>query len=412
MAYTNSPLVTYTKLSPNHSGQRKHVIDTITIHCVVGQLSVETIGNIFAPTSRQASSNYGIGKDGRIGMYVEEKNRSWCTSSSANDNRAITIEVASDTKHPYAVNDKAYAALLDLVTDICRRNDIKKLVWSTVKNDRVNHLNGCNMTVHRDYANKSCPGDYLYNLHGEIAAEVNKRLGQTETADPEPTTPAPVVSEIKGGDLVKIADNAVYYSGKSVPGWVKDKHWYVVEVEGDRAVIDDSEDGKNAINSAINTKYLTVVKPAENGSESVEKVELVKGAVVTFTGKKHYSSANGKTPVSCKPGKATITLDPYLKGKHPYHLVAVKGGTSNVYGWVDAEDIYEYNAQKKTEGFKPYLVKVTASALNIRKGAGTSYPVVGCIGDKGIYTIVAEDNGWGKLKSGAGWISLAYTKRV
>ena len=412
MAYTNSPLVTYTKLSPNHSGQRKHVIDTITIHCVVGQLSVETIGNIFAPTSRQASSNYGIGKDGRIGMYVEEKNRSWCTSSSANDNRAITIEVASDTKHPYAVNDKAYAALLDLVTDICRRNDIKKLVWSTVKNDRVNHLNGCNMTVHRDYANKSCPGDYLYNLHGEIAAEVNKRLGQTEAIDPKPITPAPVVSEIKEGDLVKIADNAVYYSGKSVPGWVKDKHWYVVEVEGDRVVIDDSEDGKNAINSPINTKYLTVVKPAENGSESVEKVELVKGAVVTFTGKKHYSSANGKTPVSCKPGKATITLDPYLKGKHPYHLVAVKGGTSNVYGWVDAEDIYEYNAQKKTEGFKPYLVKVSASALNIRKGAGTSYPVVGCIGDKGIYTIVAEDNGWGKLKSGAGWISLAYTKRV
>lgn len=412
MAYTNSPLVTYTKLSPNHSGQRKHAIDTITIHCVVGQLSVETIGNIFAPTSRQASSNYGIGKDGRIGMYVEEKNRSWCTSSSANDNRAITIEVASDTKHPYAVNDKAYAALLDLVTDICRRNGIKKLVWSTVKNDRVNHLNGCNMTVHRDYANKSCPGDYLYNLHGEIATEVNKRLGQTEAADPAPTTPAPVVSEIKEGDLVKIADNAVYYSGKSVPGWVKDKHWYVVEVEGDRAVIDDSEDGKNAINSPINTKYLTVVKAAENGSESMEKVELVKGAVVTFTGKKHYSSANGKTPVSCKPGKATITLDPYLKGKHPYHLVAVKGGTSNVYGWVDAEDIYEYNAQKKTEGFKPYLVKVTASALNIRKGAGTSYPVVGCIGDKGIYTIVAEDNGWGKLKSGAGWISLAYTKRV
>ena len=412
MAYTNSPLVSYTKLSPNHSGQRKHAIDTITIHCVVGQLSVETIGNIFAPTSRQASSNYGIGKDGRIGMYVEEKNRSWCTSSSANDNRAITIEVASDTKHPYAVNDKAYAALLDLVTDICRRNGIEKLVWSTVKNDRVNHLNGCNMTVHRDYANKSCPGDYLYNLHGEIAAEVNKRLGQTEAADPEPTTPTPVVSEIKEGDLVKIADNAVYYSGKSVPGWVKDKHWYVVEVEGDRAVIDDSEDGKNAINSPISTKYLTVVKAAQNGSESVEKVELVKGAVVTFTGKKHYSSANGKTPVSCKPGKATITLDPYLKGKHPYHLVAVKGGTSNVYGWVDAEDIYEYNAQKKTEGFKPYLVKVTASALNIRKGAGTSYPVVGCIGDKGIYTIVAEDNGWGKLKSGAGWISLAYTKRV
>ena len=185
-----------------------------------------------------------------------------------------------------------------------------------------------------------------------------------------------------------------------------------MEVEGDRAVIDDSEDGKNAINSAINTKYLIVVKPAENGSEGVGEVKLVKGTVVTFTGKKHYPSVNSKTPVSCKPGKATITLDPHPKGEHPYHLVAVKDGTSNVYGWVDAEDIYEYNAQKKTEEFKPYQVKVTASALNIRKGAGISCPVVGCIGDKGTYTIVAEDNGWGKLVNGAGWISLAYTKRV
>lgn len=185
MAYTNSPLVNYTKLSPNHSGQRNHAIDTITIHCVVGQCTVETLGEIFAPTSRQASSNYGIGKDGRIGMYCEEKNRSWCTSSASNDHRAITIEVASDTTHPYAVNDKAYAALLDLVTDICKRNGIKKLVWSTDKNQRVNHLNGCNMTVHRDYANKSCPGDYLYNRHGEIAAEVNRRLN----ASAAPSTP-------------------------------------------------------------------------------------------------------------------------------------------------------------------------------------------------------------------------------
>lgn len=186
MAYTNSPLVSYTKLSPNNSGQRNHAIDTITIHCVVGQCSVETLGNVFAPVSRQASSNYGVGVDGRIGMYCEEKNRSWCTSSSVNDHRAITIEVASDTTHPYAVNAKAYAGMLDLVTDICKRNGIKKLVWSTNKNDRVNHLNGCNMTVHRDYANKSCPGDYLYNRHGEIAAEVNKRLGAFEESVPEP----------------------------------------------------------------------------------------------------------------------------------------------------------------------------------------------------------------------------------
>lgn len=184
---SNSKLISCTMISPNKNSPRNHKIDTITIHCVVGQCSAERIGEIFKPTSRQASSNYGIGYDGRIGMYVEEKDRSWCSSNAANDNRAITIEVASDTTHPYAVNAKAYAALLDLVTDICRRNGIKKLVWSTNKNERVNHLNGCNMTVHRDYANKSCPGDYLYERHGAIAAEVNKRLGASAA---EPETPS------------------------------------------------------------------------------------------------------------------------------------------------------------------------------------------------------------------------------
>lgn len=182
---SNSKLISYTKISPNRTSPRNHKIDTVTIHCVVGQCSVETLGNIFAPTSRQASCNYGIGADGRIGMYCEEKDRSWCSSNAANDNRAITIEVASDTKHPYAVNAKAYAALIDLLVDICKRNGIPRLVWSISKADRVNHKNGCNMTVHRDYANKSCPGEYLYSRHAQIASEVNKRLGSTDTR-PQP----------------------------------------------------------------------------------------------------------------------------------------------------------------------------------------------------------------------------------
>lgn len=182
---SNSKLISYTKISPNRTSPRNHKIDTVTIHCVVGQCSVETLGNIFTPTSRQASCNYGIGADGRIGMYCEEKDRSWCSSNAANDNRAITIEVASDTKHPYAVNAKAYAALIDLLVDICKRNGIPRLVWSTSKADRVNHKNGCNMTVHRDYANKSCPGEYLYSRHAQIASEVNKRLGSTNTR-PQP----------------------------------------------------------------------------------------------------------------------------------------------------------------------------------------------------------------------------------
>lgn len=199
---SNSPLVDYTRISPNKNSPRNHKIDTITIHCVVGQCTVETLGNIFAPTSRQASSNYGVGTDGKIGMYVEEKDRSWCSSSAANDIRAVTIEVASDTKHPYAVNDRAFAALLDLVTDICKRNGIKKLVWSTKKADCMNHKNGCNMTVHRDYANKSCPGDYLYNRHGEIAAEVNRRLGVTDTAPDAGAGQGVTVYTVKKGDTL------------------------------------------------------------------------------------------------------------------------------------------------------------------------------------------------------------------
>lgn len=195
---SNSPLVNYTKISPNKSSPRNHKIDTVTIHCVVGQCSVETLGNVFAPASRRASSNYGIGYDGHIGMYVEEKDRSWCSSNAANDNRAITIEVASDTKEPYAVNAKAYAALIDLLVDICKRNGIKELVWSTNKADRVNHKNGCNMTVHRDYANKSCPGTYLYERHAQIASEVNKRLGSTNIK-PAPEKPSGGLYRVQTG---------------------------------------------------------------------------------------------------------------------------------------------------------------------------------------------------------------------
>lgn len=153
---SNSPLVSYTKISPNKTSPRNHKIDTITIHCVVGQCSVETIGNIFTPTSCRASSNYGIGSDGRIGMYVEEKDRSWCSSNSSNDHRAITIECASDKVHPYTINDTVYKSLIELCTDICRRNGIKKLKWKADKS-LIGKPKKQNMTVHRWFANKSCP---------------------------------------------------------------------------------------------------------------------------------------------------------------------------------------------------------------------------------------------------------------
>ena len=113
MTMSNSSLVSYKKISPNRTVGRKAKIDRISVHCVVGQLSVKSLGAIFAVPSKQASSNYGIGYDGKVGMYVEEKDRSWCTSSSHNDNRAVTIECASDAKPPYAFKTVVYNKLID-----------------------------------------------------------------------------------------------------------------------------------------------------------------------------------------------------------------------------------------------------------------------------------------------------------
>lgn len=184
MAYTNSPMVVYTKLSPNHSGQRTHSIDRITPHCVVGQLSAESICGCFTSTSRQASCNYGIGKDGRVSLCVEEKNRSWCSSSAANDQRAITIECASDLNHPYAMNSAVYASLINLCTDICKRNGKTKLLWLGDKNKTLNYAPAANemvITCHRWYANKECPGDWLYNRLGDLATKVTANLGTSNT---------------------------------------------------------------------------------------------------------------------------------------------------------------------------------------------------------------------------------------
>lgn len=339
---SNSPLVSYTKISPNRTSPRNHEIDTVTIHCVVGQCTVETLGSIFADSSRDASSNYGIGPDGRIGMYVEEKDRSWCSSNAANDNRAITIEVASDTKHPYAVTDAAYNALLRLLTDICMRNNIKELKWKGDKS-LVGQPDKQNMTVHKWFANKDCPGEYLYSRHAKIAAEVNKRLSyieqpvQTKPVEvkPKPTYPlevtTPKTDVIEKGDTVIVRPNATYYNGTDIPNWVIRKEWIVKDVSGDRVVLDKSADGKNAINSPVHAKYLTVLK-------------------------------------------------------------------------------------KKTD--TPYMVQIEVANLNIRKGPGTNYSTTGKFTGKGVFTIVDVSEGpgsqsaWGKLKSGDGWISLDYAKKI
>lgn len=215
---SNSPLVSYTKISPNKTSPRNHEIDTITIHCVCGQCTVESLGNVFAPTSRQASSNYGVGKDGRIGMYVEEKDRSWCSNSRSNDHRAITIEVASDTTYPYAVTEAAYNGLIDLLVDICKRNPkIGTLKWKGDKN-LIGQVDKQNMTVHRWFANTACPGDYLYERHGRIAAEVNARLAGESKPAPTPTPSAPVKDSYMLKEFVTDVQRATGAAVDGIPG--------------------------------------------------------------------------------------------------------------------------------------------------------------------------------------------------
>ena len=310
MAYTNSPLVKYTKLSPNHSGKRTHSIDRITPHCVVGQLSAESICACF-PAGRGASCNYGIGYDGKISLCVEEKNRSWCSSSPANDQRAITIECASDKTHPYAMNSNVYKSLVNLCVDICKRNGKRKLLWLGDKNKTLNYIPKSDemvLTVHRWFANKACPGDWLYTRLGNLAAEVTQRLSEGGITS--------------GGVIVRPTKKTLYRVRRS---------W---------------SDAKSQI-----------------GAYSVLE--------------------NAKAKADANPG----------------------------YKVFDDEGNVVWEKDKPT-AFKPYKVQVTTSALNIRKGAGTNYAVSGSIRDRGVYTIVAEKDGWGKLKSGAGWISLAYTKKL
>lgn len=312
---SNSSLVSYTKLSPNHSGQRTMKIDRITPHCVVGQCSVETLGNIFAPASRQASCNYGIGVDGRVGMYVEEKNRSWCSSSSANDQRAVTIECASDTEAPYAFKDVVYNKLIDLCVDICKRNGKTKLLWFGDKTKTLNYTPASNemvLTVHRWFANKSCPGDWMYSRMGDLANKVTAKLGGVVTTPTTPTVTPTAPSS--GSDTVYTVK-----AGDTLSG-IASKYGTTYQKLA-------------AYNGISNPNLIHVGQKIKIPSGSwTPKV----GDIVNFTGNRHYTSANATSGPSCKAGKAKITqIYQVGKSKHPYHLVAVTGGGSNVYGWVD-----------------------------------------------------------------------------
>lgn len=172
---SNSSLVSYTRLSPNHYNGRAYRITKITPHYMAGDLSVETCGAVFAPTSRRASSNYGIGSDGRVAMYVEEKNAAWTSSNWDNDNRAITIECAN--KPDSSLTDACWRSLVNLCVDICRRNGIDELVYTGTRQG--------NLTRHNMFADTSCPGKWLQARLPQLAKEVNERLGNAPSGETE-----------------------------------------------------------------------------------------------------------------------------------------------------------------------------------------------------------------------------------
>lgn len=316
---SNSSLATYSKMSPNNSGTRTHTIDTVSVHCVVGQCAIETLGSLFAKSTYKASSNYGIGYDGKIGMFVPESKRSWCTSSASNDQRAITIEVASDTTSPYRVKDAAYNALIKLLADICRRNPgISMLRWQG-KSSLIGQTAKQNMTVHRWFASKACPGDYLYNLHGQIAKEVNALLAQK------------IVYLECQGDAVKEWQELLIKRGYSCGDSGADG---VFGSSTDGAVRKFQKDNGLTVDGVVGAKTQAALKLEE--TPAVEETETKQPEADT---KAEEAEATATTIV--RLDKAEVFAEP------------------------------------------PVLTNVT-----------------------GAFTIVATQDGYGKLKSGAGWVKM------
>lgn len=535
---SNSPLVSFTRISPNKTSPRNHKIDTVTIHCVVGQQSPEVLGAGFAASDRRASSNYGIGPDGRIGMYVEEKDRSWCSSNYANDNRAITIEVASDTTYPYAVTDAAYKALIDLLVDICQRNGIEKLLW---KNDKslVGQVDKQNMTVHRWFAPKECPGEYLFSRHAQIAAEVNARLGVAETPDKPastdtdktnnantPKVPFTVnvsipnlqirkgpgtnyaktrgvtgkgiftIVEVKDGwgrlksgagwiplDLVNHSENTstkptaptettdtknytklegtAVATAEQMIAYIKSKNPNVAQSVIDMIPFYISEGKAEGIagdiafaQSCIETGNFAF--PQSTCAVTIDQNNFaMMGVVSTFAKGESFETPQLGIRAQIQHLKAYASTEPLVgecvdprfkyvtRGCAPYvEWLGIKENPQGK-GWAAGEKYGEkiLRVLKNVREMKievevptksddttinkpdnkskvPYLVKIGITNLNIRKGPGANYDRTGMFTGKGIFTITEVKNGngsnsgWGRLKSGAGWISLDFTERV
>jgi hypothetical protein len=362
---SNSSLVTYTRISPNRNSPRNQPITKITVHHMAGVMTVEQFGNIVANPSREMSANYAIGNDGRIGLFCPEADRSWCSSSPWNDNRAITIEVSNSAygdASGWPIGDKAYNSLIKLCVDICKRNGIKKLEFTGDKNG--------SLTFHYMFAATACPGPWMKAHAQDLCDKVNAQLtGSTPTPTPQPSTSYTVSlkasdliygtpggrqtgtvgangvftivedkwisgtkygklksgagwvivakanntntsTSFKTGDLVKIASNAVYYTGGGIPEWVKRENWYISSISNDRAVLGQNEAKNRNIQSPISTKYLTKVSGG-TASAPIKVGDWVKvtNNIIYGTNKKFVVYVSKYKVLELKGDRAVISSD-------------------------------------------------------------------------------------------------------
>ena len=269
--FTNSKLATYVRISPfkhpnryDETTQIYHTIKKITWHHMAGILSCEEFGNIVTRSGRNMSATYCVDKDARIGRFLDESDRPWTSSSRSNDFQAVTIEISnSKTGGDWPISGPVLDAAIKLTVDICKRNGIKKLIYTGDSRG--------NFTFHRFFASTLCPGPYIFNRAQEIVARINKELDKEFNEEKQPNANiSPVVQPqqstspsgsitIEKGSLVSINGDATYYTGGQIPSWVKEQRWYVSSISGDRAVLGLNEKKDRNIQSPINTKHLSIV---------------------------------------------------------------------------------------------------------------------------------------------------------
>ena len=320
--FTNSSLATYVRISPFKNVNRYdettgvyHTIKKITWHHMAGVATCEQFGNIVTRPDRNMSATYCVDKNARVGRFLDESDRPWTSSSRANDFQAVTIEISnSKTGGDWPISDKVLEKSIELTVDICKRNGIKELVYTGDSRG--------NFTFHKMFAATACPGPYIERRANEIVSRINAKLkGVEESVHPTPT-PSTTTPKIEKGSLVSIASNAVYYTGGSIPSWVKQEKWYIASISGDRAVLGLNERKDRNIQSPINTKYLTLVsgvfkeytvsiaaseklyKDPTNTSTNVSTVG--KSGVYTIIGE---LSINGVKYGKLKSGAGYVNLD-------------------------------------------------------------------------------------------------------